>query len=72
MALRISKTGAVYYDDPFTQKELEAGRQHELLAAFGSTDEVPPMDSAYWRRAGKVIAEAAAKKASFRRAKRKQ
>ena len=72
MALRISKTGAVYYDDPFTQKELESGRQHELLAAFGSTDVAPPVDSAYWRRAGKMIAEAAAKKASFRRAKRKQ
>jgi hypothetical protein len=44
---------------------------HELLAAFNSTDEVPPMDTAYWRRAGKVIAEAAAKKALFWRAKRK-
>jgi hypothetical protein len=70
MALRISKTGAVYYDDPFTQKELEAGRQHELLAGFGNTDEVPPMDSAYCRRAGKIIAEAAAKRAW--RAKRKK
>jgi hypothetical protein len=48
MALRISKTGAVYYDDSFTQKKLEAGRQHELLAVFGSTDTVPPIDSAYW------------------------
>ena len=72
MALRISKTGAVYYDEPFMQKKLEAGRQHELLAAFGSTDEAPPIDSAYWRRAGKLIAEAAAKKALFWRAKRKE
>jgi hypothetical protein len=72
MALRISKTGAVYYDDPFTQKKLEAGPQHELPAAFGSTDAVPPMDSVYSRRAGKVMAEDAAKKASFRRAKRKE
>jgi hypothetical protein len=45
---------------------------HELLAAFGSTDVAPPVDSAYWRRAGKMIAEAAAKKALFRRAKRKE
>jgi hypothetical protein len=70
MALRISKTGAVYYDDP--QKELEAQGQHELLAALGITDDVAPMDSAYWQRAGKLIAEAAAKKALFWRAKRKQ
>jgi hypothetical protein len=70
MALRISKTGAVYYDDP--QEEQEAGRQHELFAAFGSTDDVAPMDRAYWQRAGKLIAEAAAKKALFWRAKRKQ
>jgi hypothetical protein len=56
MALRISRTGAVYYDDPFMQ-ELEAGREHDLLTAFGSTDTLPPMDSAYWRRAGKMIAE---------------
>jgi hypothetical protein len=45
---------------------------HELLAAFSSTSEVPPMDSAYWRRAGKVIAEAAAKKPLFRGAKCKE
>jgi hypothetical protein len=44
---------------------------HELLAAFNSADEVPPMDGAYWRRAGKVIAEAAAGKALFWRGKRK-
>jgi hypothetical protein len=50
MALRISKTGAVYYDDPVTQKELEAGRLHDLLTVFGSTDMVPPMDSVYWTR----------------------
>jgi hypothetical protein len=72
MALRISKTGAVYYHDPSMQKEQEAGRQHKLLTAFGNTDDVPPMDSAYWERAGKVIAEAAAKKPLFWRAKRKK
>jgi len=44
---------------------------HELLAAFSSTDDVPQMNSVYWRRAGKMIAEAAAKKALFWRPKRK-
>jgi hypothetical protein len=34
--------------------------------------EVPPMDKAYWRRSGKVIAEAAGKKPLSRRAKRKE
>ena len=67
--------GTPPYPDRMTAEEVRPARPtrplHELLATFSSTDEVPPMDTAYWRRAGKVIAEAAAKKALFWRAKRK-
>jgi hypothetical protein len=67
--------GAPPYPDRVKAEEVRPASPtrslHELLAAFSSADDVPPMDHAYWRRAGKVIAEAAASKALFWRAKRK-